>query len=307
MYLRLCNIGCYLVWFSWAACLPQGVGAEPVAGQQGVASAAGPMVARVMSFNIRYNNPQDGPNAWPHRRDHVAAIVRSQDVDIAGLQEALRDQIADLQERLPEYQWYGVGRDDGQQQGEFVPIFYRADRWTVRAQGNFWLSQQPDQPGRRDWGAACARMVTWLELEHKPSGKRLVVLNTHFDHQSAEARREGAGLLLRRLGDYSQSPVVVTGDLNCDPSSEPYRILTGTLSRSQDGLHLQDSFSMAELGHIGPQSTWNGFRAIVPDRRIDFVLVAGPIGVRQHRILPAEREGRFASDHLPVLAELTLP
>jgi len=122
---------------------------------------------QVMSFNIRYNSPSDGKNAWPNRKQMVAQTIRFHKVDIIGVQEALYNQILDLQSLLPEYDWRGVGRDDGQKKGEFTPIFYKKDCFHVIQTGNFWLSEDPDRPGSRDWDAACPRLVTWIEFKDK--------------------------------------------------------------------------------------------------------------------------------------------
>jgi len=115
----------------------------------------------VMSYNIRYDNPADGINAWPHRTDAVAEMSGPRyGTDIAGLQEALRHQIDQLQDRLPDYRWVGVGRDDGLDRGEFSPIFYHTDRLQLLATNTFWLSETPDIPRSRSWDAAITRIVT---------------------------------------------------------------------------------------------------------------------------------------------------
>ena len=101
----------------------------------------------VMSFNIRYDNPADGPDAWPLRKDWVAEIVREH-ADVAGLQEVRKGQLDDLKERLPGFEFYGVGRDDGKEAGEFVPVGWRKDRFTATDKGVFWLSETPDEVGR---------------------------------------------------------------------------------------------------------------------------------------------------------------
>ena len=117
---------------------------------------------RVMTFNIRYHNPADGVNAWPARRDWVAQIIRDRGADLVGIQEALPDQIADLEKRLPEYGWYGVGRDDGRRRGEHTPIFYRKARLERLDQGAFWLSEQPDKPGSQSWDTSLPRVAVWM-------------------------------------------------------------------------------------------------------------------------------------------------
>ncbi len=259
---------------------------------------------RVMSFNIRYNNPQDGPNAWPHRREWVAQIVRDSDADVAGFQEVLHSQMQNLQELLPGYAWHGVGRDDGKQQGEYVPVFYRRERFELVDKSVFWLSETPDVAGSKSWDAAITRVTTWVKLKDRDTGVEFFVFNTHFDHRGVEARTQSAQLLRRRMQDIAHdAPVVLLGDFNSRTSSKAYQILTGDIAA--EGVALADAWSSSRTKVNGPDSTWNGFRSIIPGRRIDFIFIGGKLGVRSHTILDEQREGRFPSDHLPVLAELS--
>lgn len=261
-------------------------------------------VLRVMTFNIRYNNPGDGANAWPKRRDWVAKIVREQRTDLLGVQEALPDQIADLEQRLPEYAWYGVGRDDGKHAGEHTPIFYRKSRFEVLDRGAFWLSESPEKPGSKSWDAAITRVAVWLKLKDRESDRVLFAFNTHFDHRGEEARRESSKLLLRKIPEIAgDAPVVLSGDFNCTPNTQPYKVLAAE-PQSPDAYRLRDTHSATEAEPLGPTGTWNGFDRIVAGQRIDYVFVTPSIHVRAHRTLDETREGRFPSDHLPVVAEM---
>ena len=269
-----------------------------------VPAAAPAAPLRVMTFNVRYDTPSDGPNAWPHRRDWVAALIRFHDADVVGVQEALLRQLTDLDARLPGFARVGVGRADGRTGGEFSAILYRADRLEVLDSGTFWLSPTPEAPGSKGWDAAIERVATWARFRDRRTGCRHVHLNTHFDHVGEQARQASARLLRRRLAVLGQGlPVVVTGDLNSDPGSAAYRILTrDTLT---DALApLADAFYASRTTHYGPTSTWTEFRAIEPGRRIDYVLVSPAVTVLAHGILPDSWDGRFPSDHLPVLAAL---
>lgn len=261
---------------------------------------------RVMSFNIRFDNPADGDDAWPNRRGKVASMIRFHGADLVGLQEALPRQIAELTADLPQLGWFGVGRS-AERDGEHCAVLFRRDRVELVEQGTFWLSETPELAGSRSWDAARPRIVTWGRLRERRSGRSFHLFNTHFDHVGVEARRESALLLLRRLAAIAgpDGPVVVTGDLNAAPDSEPYRILTGPRP-SGEGAALVDALTGSACPHHGPTSSWNGFQAIVPGRRIDFVLVGGGVAVRQHGILSDTFDGRFPSDHLPVLAEITV-
>ena len=113
-----------------------------------------------MSFNIRYDNPGDKDNGWSNRKEMVAATIRFHKADIAGLQEALYHQVKDLEMLLPEYGWFGVGRDDGREAGEYSPVFYLKERFKILHQSTFWLSDTPEKPGKA-WDAACPRIATW--------------------------------------------------------------------------------------------------------------------------------------------------
>ncbi|MEX0703477.1 MAG: endonuclease/exonuclease/phosphatase family protein, partial [Planctomycetales bacterium] len=177
---------------------------------------------RVMTFNIRNSKARDGANAWPYRRDHVADIIRENGVDLVGLQECYPDQIDDLQERLADYAWYGVGREDGKKQGEFCAVFYRKDRLEKIEAGEFWLSETPEKVASKSWDAAIERIVTRLVFRDRRTGRKLVLYNTHFDHEGTQARAESAKLILSRVrAEEAGSPVIVAGDFNTTADSAP--------------------------------------------------------------------------------------
>ena len=261
---------------------------------------------RVMTFNIRYDNPADGEDAWPKRRAKAASMIRFHGADVVGLQEALRGQIADLETALPGFGWFGSGRS-AERDGEHCAVLFRKDRVEVLDQGTFWLSETPEVAGSRSWDAAPPRIVTWGRLRDRRTGAVFHLFNTHFDHMGETARRESARLLLRKVDEIAghDTPVVVTGDFNSTPDSEPYRILAAPGPPGEPP-GLADALVASAHPHHGPTSSWNAFKAIEPGRRIDFVLVRPPVEVRQHGILSDTFDGRFPSDHLPVVAEIVV-
>jgi endonuclease/exonuclease/phosphatase family metal-dependent hydrolase len=255
-----------------------------------------------MSFNLRYDTPNDGANAWPHRRDWVAGLIRFHALDAVGVQEALATQLGDLDARLPGFARVGVGRADGRAEGEFSAILYRAERLELLDSGTFWLSPTPEVPGSKGWDTAIERIATWARFRDRRTGCSHLHLNTHFDHIGEQARQESARLIRLRLAALAGAlPVVVTGDLNADPQSVPYRILTRDTIAGAIA-PLRDAFDASAGGHYGPTSTWNAFTAIEPGRRIDYVLASPELPVLAHAILPDSWDGRFPSDHLPVMA-----
>lgn len=255
---------------------------------------------RVMSFNIRYDEPRDKENAWSNRKELAASMIRFHRADLVGVQEALKPQLKDLEQLLPEFGWLGVGRDDGKEAGEFSAILYRKVRLTALQNATFWLSENPDEAGSRGWDAAYPRIVTWAKFQDKLTGKTFYHFNSHFDHRGSRAREESARLLLARIETISRSaPVLVTGDFNFNEASTGYKILVAKDS-------LRDARYASQHGHHGPTSTFNEFKALVPDWRIDYVMVKGGVQVLQHGALADTWDGRFPSDHLPVLAEVLI-
>lgn len=271
-----------------------------------VSQVANAQPMTVLSWNIRYNNPGDGANAWTHRKDWVAEIISDNKIDVAGFQEVLIGQFEDLKQRLPDMEAYGVGRDDGKVAGEFSPVFFRRDRFELMEESTFWLSPTPDEPGSRGWDAALPRIASWLKLKDRQSGSVFYVVNTHFDHKGSQARTESAALIVSRVrSQFSEHPVVLTGDFNTTPGTPPYQTLIN--ADPAGPLVLNDTFQHSIFEPEGPNSTWNGFKAVVPDQRIDFIFTSASVKVQTLRILTDQRDGRFPSDHLPVVSEIELP
>jgi endonuclease/exonuclease/phosphatase family metal-dependent hydrolase len=269
------------------------------------AGQAGNAPIRVMTFNIRLNSVDDGPNQWLYRKDMAASMIRFHKADIAGLQEALKDQVDDLAARLPEYGWFGVGRDDGKEKGEYMAVFYRKDRFKVLEQSTFWLSETPDSV-TKGWDAACFRVVTWGKFGDQRTGKKFYLFNTHFDHIGEVARRESAKLILERIDQTAGSdPVIVTGDFNSPPDSEPYQILTKGLP-GKEATGLINTENIAQFPHHGPDATFTAFQSSYSpgNKPIDFIFTKNKVQVIFHGTLSDTFDGKYPSDHMPVLAEV---
>ena len=137
-----------------------------------------PQSLRVMTFNIRLDSPNDGENIWDKRKDNFVSMIRFHKADIVGLQEAQKHQIDYVQQSLPEYSWFGIGRDDGKAAGEFTAIFYRKDRFDTLETTTFWCSVTPDHPGL-GWDAAYQRITTYGKFKDNRTGKSFYLGNTH--------------------------------------------------------------------------------------------------------------------------------
>lgn len=262
------------------------------------AAAPGPAAINVASYNLRYNNPADGANAWPARREMVKALIGYHRFDIVGTQEGLADQVADLA-RLEEFDHVGVGRDDGKNAGEHSAIFFRKSRFTLLDKGDFWLSETPERPSL-GWDATCCnRLVSWARLRERASGRALFVFSLHFDHEGKVARRASADLVLRKVADIARGePVIVVGDFNSTPDTPQMQ----TMARA-----MRDAYRVSQAPPYGPTGTYNGFRLDAPLRdRIDYIFVDRQIEVLDYAVLTDTLDRRYPSDHLPVVARVVL-
>ena len=253
----------------------------------------------VITFNIRYDNPDDSLDNWKFRKDRVANAIRFYDADIVGTQEVLHNQMEDLKQRLPGYGAIGVGREDGKEKGEYSALWYKKDRFTLLDSGYFWLSETPEVAGSRGWDGACERIATWAKLQDKVSGRKFFALNTHLDHVGVVARRESISLILDRVNKLSGGlPVIVTGDFNANPDSDVIKHVTD----SKNTQHLTDSRQIAAVVY-GPAWSFHDFGKIPYARRplIDYVFVRNGLKVSRYGVLAETENNAFLSDHAPIL------
>ncbi|MEQ8846994.1 endonuclease/exonuclease/phosphatase family protein [Botrimarina sp.] len=281
-----------------------------------VASAMGADTISVMCFNLRGDFDggvaTDKPDGWlqksgAHRRDLALNVVRDADPDLLGVQEAYRNQIEELDAALPGHAFYGVGREDGAEEGEHSAIYYRRERFEPLDSGTLWLSNTPDKPSLYP-GAACRRIASWVVLRDKaqaasrdggsPLGE-LLVLNTHWDHVSDEARRHSGAMIAERLPELAEGrAAIVMGDLNATEE-------TPALAALRDGpVPLVDSYRAAHPQRNDDERTFHGFRGGDQGSRIDFILHSDRLKTTGAEILRTDDDGVYPSDHYPVTAEL---
>jgi endonuclease/exonuclease/phosphatase family metal-dependent hydrolase len=265
----------------------------------------GELTVDVLSFNIRYGTADDGTNSWPHRVTLVFDVIRRQDSDFIGLQEALRFQIDAIREELPEYDEVGVGRDDGKMAGEYAAILYRSARWRAVDSGTLWLSDTPDVPGSMTWGNEITRIATWARFVERATGRALWLFNTHFDHISQPSREKSAELLASRIANRgTPDPVIVTGDFNAGEANPAILYLKNATKRSP--VTLVDTFRVLHPD-AQPVGTGGGFEGLRDGPKIDYVFAEPDAQVRKAGIIRDHRDDRYPSDHFPVYAEITLP
>ena len=262
-----------------------------------VAHASAPEPLTVMSFNIRYGTANDGPDRWDLRRDQMFDLLKVQNPDVIGLQEALHFQIDEILAALPEYRMVGVGRSDGGQGGEYAAILYRASRLSVRQSSTFWFSDTPEIVKSNTWGAALERICTWALFDDR-QGTPFYVFNLHLDHISQPAREKSGDLLLKRIAARSpRLPVIVTGDFNTGEANPVTR---------QVATVLRDTFRVVHPNAV-EVGTANQFKlGATTGEKIDYIFVEPATEVISADIVRTSAGGRYASDHFPVVARIRL-
>jgi endonuclease/exonuclease/phosphatase family metal-dependent hydrolase len=254
----------------------------------------------VMTYNIRCGSCEkpDDVNHWSKRKFLVAQVVREHRPDLIGLQEAELFQVRDLAAMIPDYDWIGVGRDDGAEKGEANAILFRKSRFELLTQKTLWLSPTPEQVGK-GWDAAYNRTVTIARLRDRADGREFYLFDTHFDHMGKQARIESSKLLVALTQSQAGGlPVIVTGDFNYTSKDGAYRIVADPL---------RDAERISRSKPRGGSLTFNDFgRSLVPGNKIDYVFVNDGFDVLSHRIFDDRQRGLYPSDHFPVEARLRM-
>ncbi|GGW41776.1 endonuclease [Arenibacter certesii] len=258
-----------------------------------------------MSFNVRYDELfYDAANIsmdnWPNRREFQVALLNFYKPDVIGMQEPLGHQVQYFAENMSDYKWIGVGREDGINEGEYNPIFYKKDKIEALSSGTFWLSQNPETVSK-SWDSGYTRICSWALFQLKESGSKFYFFNTHFDSKGENARLESAKLINEKINDLDTDiPVIVTGDFNFTEDSEVYTEITSN--------GLSDSKKASIEEPYGPEGTFNGFKFNrTPKHRIDYIFVNQRIKVLRYGVLTDSNHQRYPSDHFPVNIYVEIP
>ena len=168
----------------------------------------------------------------------------------------------------------------------------------------FWLSDTPEIPGSRGWGASLPRIVTWMELVDKTSHKHFFCFNTHFAHDSDSARIMSSKILLKEVSKIAEGfPFIITGDFNMPPTSTGYSVLTGLYESVP---LFKDTYIISEKRPSGPLYTFNGFSDNTKTGRIDYIFVRSGMKVLDYKTIIKKDNGIYISDHWPVEAVISL-
>jgi len=252
---------------------------------------------QVMSFNIRYDNPNDDENWWNHRRQEVVELIEYYHPDFVGIQEGLHRQVQYLNSSSSDYNYVGVGRDDGETKGEYTAIFYNSTRYEPIFHHTFWLSETPDKISV-GWDASMERICTYGAFQDRRTDKVVHIFNAHFDHIGPVSREMSAKVIVKKIEEFGleKARIVVMGDLNCEPHEKPISVLNEILDDGQE---------VTRNPFYGPVGTFNKFDVNqIPDRRIDYIFIRNIMVLEYRHIDDRRKNNLCVSDHLPVMAQV---
>ncbi len=253
----------------------------------------------VMSFNIRYGTAADGDDHWKFRKPKTISALQKRKPELIGLQETLDFQIDEILQGLQGYQTAGVGRDDGKSKGEFSAIVFDANRLRLLRSDTFWLSDTPGVVASKSWGNRVVRVCTWAYFKDLRTGKFFYFYNMHLDHESQPSREKSVELVLKRISERGTSdPVIIAGDFNAGEDNPAIKAVKDAGWR--------DTFRVLypDVKEVG---TFSGFNPEFGKDKIDYVFVDAKTDVLSAEIVKDKVDGRWISDHAPVVARVRLP
>lgn len=247
---------------------------------------------KVMTYNILCFGNEE--YEWQNRAPHVVELIKKESPDLFGVQEATPEWMQILKNEFNKYGCVGVGREDGKSSGEFVSIFYKKERFLIKSSGHFWLSETPNEVSK-GWDGEFKRICSWVILKDRKTDKQLIHLNTHTDHKGKIARKESVRLIIDKIKDLKNIPIVVTGDFNLREGENLYNIIVNSDVLRDTKYSCEDTVD---------ENTFNDFGGTEAGI-IDYVFVNDNFKALKYRVVKDMNGDKFISDHYPVVAEIT--
>lgn len=258
------------------------------------------MQIKIMSFNIRYDNPNDGINVWQNRREYVAEIINKYQCDFVCMQEVTKNQLNDSIKNLRQYTFVARSRDADNESGESVPIAFVTDKWKVLDLGFFWLSGTPDIPASKSFGNTLPRITTWTKFANTATHETILLYNTHFDHESTTAQLKSAELLIEHISSnhLGINNIIITGDFNVEFGNRVIKVLLSS------DLKLMDTAMeyRKKIPRFGTFHNWTGYTL----QQIDFIFSSSNIKIIDFQIIKDSFGNRYPSDHFPIISTLEI-
>ncbi len=257
------------------------------------------MTINLTSANIRFENPADGANDWPKRRDFLADILNRQNLDLLGTQEGRAPQLRNLESLLINLSLSDQHRDWIEER-MYPCIFFNPKTIEIKDSGDIWLSKTPYEAGTKDFDSAFPRLCTWIKAQHTPTNHCFFYVNCHLDHVKEETRIEQARVLCEEVLkiNIENLPLLITGDFNASPQGEVRGVLNSLLNTIQDpwlNFNLPEETSFHKFDGIDPTGEAT---------RIDWLLHTQELACKKIELIKESRNGQFPSDHFFVHGQL---
>lgn len=269
----------------------------------------GPTEAKIMSFNILYDDPEEnlGTHSWRARRGAILKMIDQERPEVLCLQEPMWNQVLYLDDKLAEYDYVDQnvnGNDNAD--GLHNAIFYRNDKYTLIDNGAYWLSSQPNGLSY-PWNTADRqrRVTVWAHLKDNQTKAHFYVCSTHLNLGSEdvdlEARKRSAQLNVDKMKELAgqDTTVVICGDMNASYAvSDPKR----------DGLAPYYEWMVSardEAADTDTKFSFNQFEASMANEcwNLDHIFVrkATPL---KFRTLDGDYGVDYISDHYPIISTI---
>ena len=263
-----------------------------------------PQEVNIMSFNVRYGTANDGENSWENRKSFAYSVMKNENYDFIGVQEALHFQIQAINAELVNHNVFFRGRGWSPLTDEACGIFY-SNAWEIifNESGTFWLSENPEKPASKSWDSSFHRIVTWAKFRNKTSDNFVYVYNTHFDHLGQTARENSSKIIIDHISKREHdAPVILLGDFN---ASEKNKAITILKKGIPEGLSFFDPWNQM-YPDATQRGTFNYWKDKKDGPKIDYIFALKGTRVLDAKILRQTFDGKNPSDHYPVTARLVL-
>lgn len=248
---------------------------------------------KIISYNIKNSEAQNGTNSWEYRYGASADMFLDQNADVMALQEPLEDQIYFITQNFPNYKCVGKGAEDGKKKGEYTAIVYNKKTVSELGWGMFWLSETPEVPSK-GWDAAQNCTATWALLKHKSTGKKFYVVNTDLDQNGRESRKNGVQLILDKIAEINKDslPVVLAGGFDMRSSDASLAGVESAMKNARS--------SAPKTDNTGTYNNWGKNSDIV-----DHIYYSGFSSCPEYQTVTKRYADRkFVSDHYPIMVLL---
>jgi endonuclease/exonuclease/phosphatase family metal-dependent hydrolase len=251
----------------------------------------------LISCNIRFDNPADGMNSWPCRRDFLAQTLLQHMPFLIATQEGRIHQIHELKDLLKDFELIDQHRSwIGERM--YPSLFVRRGQFEYLSSGDLWLSETPEIAESSSFDSAFPRLMTWAKIQIKGTEQKLFIVNTHLDHVKHETRLNQVRVLvqeIKRVWD-NQSPLIILGDFNDSPDSQVRKILTDDFSFLQDAWKL---FNLTE------ETSHHAFKGEIQNgSRIDWILIDEKLSIQECQMDKSVLNGLYPTDHYPIICKI---